>query len=75
MLTTNDRNYNENAEYFGHQYICIKGDAETPARMWQITLYTEIEFQTLSEEKQNSIRRIRIGDLGLLEMHFPYKTS
>lgn len=54
----------------GHTHIHIIGDALTPARMWQVKLYTDAEFLAMSTIAQQDIRPLRADDQHLLSMHF-----
>ncbi len=53
-----------------HTHICVKGDALTPSRMWNITLLNEDEYDKLSPGNKATFRTIKQSDLYTLEMHF-----
>lgn len=54
----------------GHNYVLIKGNAGAPARMWDVSLYTEKEYLAKKPEHREKIRLLRESDNHLIQMHF-----
>jgi len=54
----------------GHNYIRVEGDAGTPARFWKIALYTEKEFNALSDKLKEGVRSLLESDQYLIDLNF-----
>lgn len=53
-----------------YSYIKIVGDANAPARMWKVGLYTETEYNAMSEEEREGVVLMLESNRYLVEMHF-----
>jgi hypothetical protein len=54
----------------GHTYVAIDGNAEAPARMWKVTLFTKSEYMAKKPEHREHIRLLRENDQYLIDLHF-----
>lgn len=54
----------------GHSHIRVRGDALTPARMWQVTLCTEQELKQMDDDTRAEFRAATTHDAKLIHMHF-----
>lgn len=56
--------------YKGHNHIRVIGDANTPARMWNVTLCTDAELACANEKTRAEFRPMTTHDQHLVAMHF-----
>tara|TARA_R110001583_G_scaffold174017_3_gene328237 strand:+ start:5859 stop:6062 length:204 start_codon:yes stop_codon:yes gene_type:complete len=60
----------EAMQFKGHNHIKVLGDAGAPARMWDVTLYTDPEFDALTEKEKDGVVPMRESHRHLVEKHF-----